>query len=131
MRIIKFGVAVTLCSIAACGDEGMPGGACTASFATVGVTVVDGAGQPVPDASVTATLVRTGQVLVPTTLMLTVPGTYTLVDDGSTRAIRRSGESVQARIARDSQSMTVDYVFSVPDGCHVNKVSGPDTVVLQ
>jgi len=27
--------------------------------------------------------------------------------------------------------MTVDYVFSVPDGCLFNKVSGPDTVTLQ
>lgn len=130
MRIMKLGCAAMLLSLAACADDGMPGGACTASFAIVGVTVLDGAGQPVPDASVTATLVRTGQVLVPTALMLPVPGTYTLVDDGSTNAIRRAGESVQARIARGAQSTTVDYVFSVPDGCHINKVSGPDTVTL-
>lgn len=130
MRTLKLGLTVVLVSLAACSDEGMPGGACTASFATVGVTVVDGAGQPVPDASVTATLVRTGQVLVPTTLMLTVPGTYTLVDDGSTNVIRRAGESVQAHVSRGTQSVTADYVFSVPDGCHINKVSGPDTVTL-
>jgi hypothetical protein len=130
MRMIKPGFAAVLLAIAACGDDGMPG-ACTALFATVGVTVVDGAGQPVPDASVTATLLRTGEVLVPTTLMLPVPGNYILVDDGSTNAIRRAGESVQARVSRGTQSATVDYVISVPDGCHVNKVSGPDTVTLE
>ncbi len=131
MRIAKVGFPAVLLSIAACSSDGMPGDACTASFATVGVTVVDGSGQPVQEASVTATLVRTGQVLVPTSLMLPVPGTYILVDDGSTSAIRRSGESVQARISKGTQAMTVDYVFSVPDGCHINKVSGPGTVVLQ
>jgi hypothetical protein len=68
---------------------------------------------------------------VPTTLMLPVPGTYVLVDDGSTDVIRRAGESVQAHISRGTQSTTADYVFSVPDGCHINKVSGPSTVVLQ
>ena len=131
MRRTKMGFTAILLAVAACGDDGMPGGACTALFATVGVTVLDGAGQPVPDASVTTTLVRTGQVLVPTTLMLTVPGSYTLVDDGSTSVIRRAGESVQAHISRGTRSTTVDYLISVPDGCHVNKVSGPDTVTLQ
>ena len=131
MQVMKLGVAAMLLSLAACGDDGMPGGACTASFAMVGVTVVDGAGQPVSGATVTATLVRTGQTLVPTTLMLTVPGTYVLVDDGSTQLIRRSGDGVQAHIVKDALSGTADYVFAVADGCHINKVSGPDSVTLE
>ena len=106
-----------LLSLAGCADDSMPGGACTASFATVGVTVVDGRGQPVSGASVTATLVRTGETLVPTTLMLTVPGTYTLVDDGSTHLIRRSGDAVQANISKGAQSVTADYILAVADGC--------------
>jgi hypothetical protein len=128
---MKLGVAAVLLSVAACGDDGMPGGVCTASFATVGVTVVDGRGQPVSGAAVTATLVRTGQTLVPTTLMLTVPGTYVLVDDGSTHLIRPSGDAVQARIAKGPTSVTADYVFAVADGCHISKVSGPDSVTLE
>jgi hypothetical protein len=131
MRLTKLGGAAMLLSLAGCGDDGMPGGACTASFAMVGVTVVDGGGQPVPDASVTATLVRTGQVLVPTTLMLPVPGTYVLVDDGSSQLIRRSGDAVQARIAKGVTSVTADYVLAVEGGCHVSKVSGPDSVTLE
>jgi hypothetical protein len=100
-------------------------------FASVPVTVIDGAGQPVEAATVTAVLVRTGQTLVPTGLILTTPGTYPLVDDGSTSVIQRSGEAVQAHISKGAQSLSVDYVFAVPDGCHVSKVSGPDTVALQ
>ena len=53
-----------------------------------------------------------------------------LVDDGSTHLIRRSGDAVQARISKGAQSVTADYVFAVADGCHVSKVSGPDTVSL-
>ena len=78
-----------------------------------------------PDASVTATLVRTGQTLVPTTL--DAHGARHLCP-GRRRQhhlIRRAGDAVQARISKGAQSMTADYVFSVPDGCHVNKVSGP------
>lgn len=124
------GLAAAMALMSACSDA--PGGtACTAMFASVPVTVVDGAGRPVEEATVTAVLVRTGQVLTPTGLILNAPGTYPLVDDGSTSVIRRAGESVQAHISRGAQSMTADYVFSVPDGCHVNKVSGPDTVTLQ
>jgi len=115
----------------ACADGATGGGACTAMFASVPVTVIDGAGQPVEAATVTAVLVRTGQTLVPTGLILTTPGTYPLVDDGSTSVIQRSGEAVQAHISKGAQSLSVDYVFAVPDGCHVSKVSGPDTVALQ
>ena len=131
MRVMKSGFAAMLLSIAGCAGDSMPGGACTASFATVGVTVVDGRGQPVSGASVTATLVRTGETLVPTTLMLTAPGTYILVDDGSTHLIRRSGDAVQANISKGAQSVTAEYVLAVADGCHINKVSGPDSVTLQ
>ena len=131
MRVMKAGVAAMLLAAAGCADDSMPGGICTASFATITVTVGDGQSQPVTGASVTATLVRTGETLVPTTLMLTVPGTYALVDDGSTHLIRRSGDAVQARLEKGALSVTADYVFAVADGCHVNKVSGPDSVTLE
>lgn len=131
MRAMKAGVAAMLLSAAGCADDSMPGSVCTASFATITVIVVDGQSQPVTGASVTARLVRTGQTLVPATLMLTVPGTYALVDDGSTHLIRRSGDAVQASISKGSQSVTADYVVAVADGCHISKVSGPDTVSLK
>ena len=130
MRILRAGAAAMLLSLAGCNDDSMPG-ACTASFAMIGVTVIDGAGQPVPGASVTATLVRTGEVLVPMTLMLMEPGTYVLVDDGSTSLIRRSGDAVEARIAKGAMATTAEYVIALEGGCHVTRISGPDTVTLQ
>jgi hypothetical protein len=124
------GLAAIVALMSACG--GSPGGAaCTELFVSIPVTVVDNGGQPVEEATVTAVLLRTGQTLPPTGLMLNTPGSYTLVDDGSTSVLRRTGDPVQAHISKGAQSMTVDYVFSVPGGCHVDKVSGPDTVTLQ
>jgi hypothetical protein len=134
MKSSRAAVVATLSAVAglqACSDGAMGGGACTAVFASIPVTLIDGAGQPVEHATVTAVLVRTGQTLTPTGLLLNIPGTYTLVDDGSTGVIRQSGDPVQAHVTKGTQSQTVDYVFSVPDGCHVSKVSGPDTVTLQ
>ena len=130
MGVVRFGGLAMLLVVAGCGDAGMSPGACTASFAMIVVTVVDATGQPIPDASVTATLVRTGQVLVPTTLMLPVPGTYVLVDDGSTHLLRRSGDAVLARVTKGPASVSADYVMAVEGGCHVSKLSGPDSVTL-
>lgn len=130
-RALLFAALSAVAGLQACTEGATNGGACTAMFASIPVTVIDGAGQPVEAATVTAVLVRTGQTLVPTGLLLSTPGTYTLVDDGSTSVIRRSGDPVQAHITKGTLSLTVDYVFAVPDGCHVSKVSGPATVTLQ
>lgn len=124
-------LAAMVAALPACSSDSIGGGACTELFAMVPVTVVEGAGEPVEDATVSAVLVRTGQVLQPTGLALLVPGTYPLVDDGSTSVIRRSGDAVRATITTGATSLTADYVFAVADGCHVNKVSGPDTVTLE
>lgn len=131
MQHWRAGLASMLVAVPACSTDSTGGGACTAMFAIVPVVIVDTAGLPVEGAAVSAVLVRTGQTLVATNLALFAPGTYPLVDDGSTSLIRRSGDEVQASITKGGQSMTVDYVFSVPDGCHISKVSGPSTVVFQ
>lgn len=131
-RAAVVSAVVAVMGLQACGDgNGLGDGACTASFAMIPVTVIDGQGQPVENATVTAILDRTGETLVPTSFMLTVPGTYLLVDDGSSHLIRRTGDAVTARITKGPLSLTVDYVLSVPDGCHVTKVSGPSRVTLQ
>jgi hypothetical protein len=42
-----------------------------------------------------------------------------------------TGDAVLASVSKGALSVTADYVFSVAGGCHVSKVSGPDTVTLQ
>ena len=121
----------TLAAMSGCSGDATDVGACTAMFATLTVSVVDGEGQPVDGATVTTVLVRTGQVLTSNSFMLLARGIYPLVDDGSIGILRPAGDAVQAHITRGALSRTADYVVSVPGGCHVSLVSGPATVTLE
>ncbi len=105
---------------------------CTEQFVTVTTIVVDGAGVPVVDAVVTSTLVRTGEILLPTTLALFTPGTYVIMDDGARSKLLPAGDSVRVDARRaGGPSATADYLIDVPGGCHVNKLLGPDTLIVQ
>jgi hypothetical protein len=102
---------------------------CTTEFAAVTVTVVDASGAPVLDATVTSTLVRTGETLEPIWLGLPTPGTYVIVDDGSRDKLRTSGDTVAVTAQRNAgPSTAATYFIDVPGGCHVHKVTGPDTL---
>lgn len=112
-------------------DDGQ-GVVCTAEFRSITVTVVDTLGSPVGDATVTATNLRTGTLLGPTSLALLTPGTYVIVDDGSRDKLREAGDSVRVTAGRDASPVTTaTYFISVPAGCHVEKVSGPDTLAVR
>ena len=132
MRIHRYlrvstGLATTIAVLAAC-DTTAPT-ACTSVLLAVTVTVVDTLGAPVSDATVTSTLVRTGEALVPTSLALLTGGTYIIVDDGSRVKLRASGDTVAVTAQRGaSPSIAATYFIDVPGGCHVHKVSGPDTL---
>jgi hypothetical protein len=102
---------------------------CTAIFASATVSLVDSANAPVADATVTATLVRTGEVLAPTAALPLVAGTYDLFDDGSRSKLRVSGDSIRVLVQRQTRSKAVMYFYDVPGGCHINKVSGPSIIV--
>jgi hypothetical protein len=105
---------------------------CTEQFVTVTAVVVDATGAPVVDAVVTSTLVRTGEILPPTTLALFTPGTYVIVDDGARSKLLPAGDSVRVDARRTGgPSTTADYLFDVPGGCHVNMLAGPDTLTVQ
>jgi len=124
---VRTGLAMTVAVLAAC-DTTAPT-ACTAVFLEVTVTVVDSLGAPVSDATVTSTLVRTGETLVPTWLALLTDGSYVIVDDGSRGKLRASGDTVAVTARRDAgPSVAATYFIDVPGGCHVHKVSGPDTL---
>ena len=102
---------------------------CTALFASATVSLVDSTSAPVADATVTATLVRTGEVLAPTSALPLVAGTYDLFDDGSKAKLQVSGDSIRVLVQRQTRSKAVMYFYDVPGGCHINKVSGPSIIV--
>jgi hypothetical protein len=109
--------------------------ACTDEFRAITITIVNTVGAPVPDATVTSTVLPTplhpGSPLTPVSSGGSPSGTYVIVDDLSRSAIRESGDSVRVTAQLDAGPLTTaTYFINVPSGCHVNKVSGPDTLVV-
>ena len=107
--------------------------ACTASFAYITVFAHDGAGHPVPPVfTITDTIRRTGQSFTMSQDFTEVSplGTYVIFDDNQQTRIRSSGDSVRVSGSGTAGRFSADYVFGVPDGCHVSKLSGPDSVLV-
>lgn len=120
---------LALSGLASC-DEQTPV-ACTSIFAASTVTLLDHTGAPVTDAVVTSILARTGDTLFPISSAGTPGGTYILIDDGSRGQLRHQGDDIVVHASRDSLArISALYEFDVPGGCHVHKVSGPDTLSL-
>lgn len=117
--------------MAACSEVSDPGIACTEVFAMSSVYVRDTTGAPVANATLRTILLRTGEQLVPQTLALLAPGNYVIVDDGARNTIRETGDTLGVTGTSSSGSFSAVYVFDVPQGCHINKVSGPDTVTAR
>jgi hypothetical protein len=114
--------------LGACDQQAGP--VCTALFAVATVTVVDSLQAPATTATVTTTLLRTGETLTPTTIMDFALGVYPILDDGARSKLRTSGDSIRVRVVQGAAAAETVYRIDVPGGCHVERVGGPDTLVL-
>ncbi len=122
----------TLASVA-CDDSIDPGECvCTEEFRLFTVRIVDRRGSPVSDASLTRTLVRTGQVIEPGFLGLLDAGVYLVADDGMKDIFTDAGDTVRVTVARNGETVVADFVFAVPEPCrcHVEQRAGPSTIVI-
>lgn len=108
---------------------------CTADFAFLTATVVNGADQPITSPAVTDTILRTGAVLHVTagSPAQTVPahgaGSVTIFSDAFLNAVEPAGDDVSVVVATGSRAASARYRFG-SDGCHVRKLAGPDTLVV-
>ena len=127
MHRIRLMLALGLCPLlSACGTGPA---VCTASFAMITATVVDGAGQSISDVTVIDTVRRTGAVLdVTGTTPASGPG-VTIFSDGFLQTVKASGDEVIVVATAAGRSGSADYRFG-SDGCHVRKLAGPDTLVI-
>jgi hypothetical protein len=118
-------------ALAACGDDPAGQCACTEEFRVFSVAVVDDASQPVSDAQLTVTNLRTGHVLMSGWLGQLVPGSYVIADDAMVDEFSAEGDVVRVEGQAPAGSFTADFTFA-PDacGCHLQRVAGPDTVVI-
>ncbi len=126
VALASFGLALLACRdpVGTC--------ACTEEFRIFMVTVVDDTGAPVADVALTRTHLRTGAVIEPTWLGMSVPGTYVVADDGQRDVFSSGGDALRVRGERGGAVFVADFVFAVPEPCrcHVERLAGPDTVVM-
>jgi len=122
---------MVLLALAACVDDPASQCVCTEEFRVFSVAVLDDASQPVPDAQLTITNLRTGRVLTSGWLGQLAPGSYVVADDGMLDEFSGEGDMVRVEGQASAGSFTADFVFA-PDacGCHLQRVAGPDTVVI-
>jgi hypothetical protein len=114
---------------AACDDDDAV--ACTEEFRTATVFVADANAEPVADATVRTYLVRTGELVPITSIIDLVAGHYVILDDNATRLIPSGVEQFRVTASRASgPAVEAFYEFRAPQGCHIEKVSGPDTLVV-
>ena len=119
----------TLTALCACNPEGAVG-ICTESFAFVPMTVRDSSGTPVTGLSITDMVLRTQHTFVVPQSLGLAAGTYVILDDTFRGQIRSSGDFVQVSGFDGASRFTTAFTFDAPGGCHVRKLSGPDTVIV-
>ena len=105
--------------------------ACTLEFRFFTVTVVDAAGQPAEGVSISVRRVSDGAVLTENTSLGQTPGVYVILSDSNIDDVSEAGTTVEVVGTLGGTGFTAEYVFDRDAcQCHVNKISGPDTVQL-
>lgn len=116
----------------ACDEEPGPAGpvACTEEYRSWMVSVVDTAGSPVDGLQVVVDRAATGDTL-PYGMPFFLPGSYLIMDDGMVDTISIEGETIRAAVSGPAGGFVATWVFGADAWrCHVEKKSGPDTVVV-
>jgi len=102
--------------------------ACTDLFATIGVNVVDSAGRPVTGLEAVSRFEDNGQEL--RLQQASAPdGFYIIVDDNQLPRISGEGEALRFDATGPRGAVAGQFLIA-SDGCHVEKVDGPDDLVL-
>jgi len=93
--------------------------------------VVDTAGAPVSDLQVTVRRVATDSILSTASGSSFAAGTYLVLDDGFKDEVAARGEVVRFTGVRGGDQVSADFTFGTdPCRCHIERISGPDTLRL-
>ncbi len=134
-RLMRAGALIgTVLALAACSGDECDTVACTMEFRTFSVAVVNEAGEPVTGLEPVVTMVRTGEELDPSDMGLGDPasGVYLVMTDGNAALIQQDEEPVRFTATTGQLSVTGDFVFGMTMcRCHVEQLSGPDTLVIR
>jgi hypothetical protein len=115
--------------LASCGREEK---ACTALFASYGVTVRDTLNKPASLSSHYTQISATGEKLFPATdSFQRAEGFYTVITDLEIRKLSQRGTEVRFIGLADSvEAVNIKYIFG-HDGCHIRILEGPSTVTVK
>lgn len=128
LRWIVPGVALGTAAIA-CSSGGAP--VCTLEFRIFGVYVVDGAGTTVPGLNYNVTISNLGhEVEIDSTVAPAADGWYPLVSDAEGSLLGQTGSLVRFDGTNGTLTATGDFLF-IAGVCHVEQLSGPDTLIAQ
>ena len=106
--------------------------ACTLEFRFFTVGVVDAAGQPAEGVSISVRRVSDGALLTVNSSLGQGSGVYVILTDGNIQDVSEAGTTVEVVGTLGDMGFTAEYVFDRDAcQCHVNKISGPDTVQLE
>ena len=134
-RLVRAAVLIgTVLSLAACSDDECETVACTMEFRTFSVAVVNEAGEPVTGLEPVVTMMRTGEELDFSDMGPGDPesGVYLVMTDGNGSLIQQDEEPVRLTATTGQLSVTGDFVFGMTMcRCHVEQLSGPNTLVMR
>ncbi|MBE9584143.1 hypothetical protein IM792_06765 [Mucilaginibacter sp. JRF] len=133
-RILLFAIASTLLlscgkkSVSTCQDK-----VCTEEFAMITMLFKNKNGKGEPLSIITVINKRTNQPVDRSTsaMLDMVPGGYLIIDDLSTKTLSESGDDILITATDSAGTQTKATTIKVAGGkcaCHVQKLSGPDTV---
>lgn len=108
------------------------GGACTAEFVTISLTVLSPQGQPADSVDITVTNKENGDtynICGEYSCRGGTDGTYTIMHDGFHEELSATREAVIVEGTKDQLGFEQEFAFR-GGRCHVEKLAGPDTVSL-
>jgi hypothetical protein len=105
---------------------------CTMIYVTIGISVKDTLNNPVVLEKYEVKVVNTNQLLpVHSDSASMAQGLYTLLTDSEISSISEHGTTLRFTGYKDSQIIvTGDYIVN-QDGCHVNLISGSETLIVK
>jgi hypothetical protein len=82
--------------------------------------------------SISVRRVSDGAVLTPDPSFSSLGGVYVILTDGNINDVSEDGTAVEVVGTLGDTGFTAEYIFDRDAcHCHVNKISGPDTVQLE
>jgi len=127
--VFSFIILLLLIIYSCTDDDGCP---CTMEFRMITVVVVDELNFPVTTGLLTTVKDDSGRVYNFVNDQQIFPGHYTVMDDNYVGELTTQPKRIFFTGAKDSLTVNGEFFVNTDEcKCHVEKVSGPDTLILR